>query len=142
MDDQEDASHSMLTDSVTHRCGEGPQSISSGSDSVFVSLSGSLVHKRSLADPSTEDTAWTKKVAKESGRKARKPSSAKVSSQANPPCSAKHVGLPSSVSFLLRRSPLFPHDGFVHHLFKCVWSSGPGQALWVAAVDLLSSTYC
>ena len=97
MDDQEDASQSMLTDSVTHRCGEGPQSVSSGSDSVFVSLSGSLVHKRSLADHSTEDTARTKKVAKDLGRKAHKPSSAKVSSQANPPGSAKHVGLPSSV---------------------------------------------
>ena len=104
MDDQEDASHSMLTDSVTHRCGEGPQSVSSGSDSVSVSLSGSLVHKCSLADPSTDDTARTKKVAKESGRKARKPSSAKVSSQANPPGSGKHVGLPSSILAVPSRS--------------------------------------
>lgn len=104
MDKQEDASQSILKDSVTHRCGEGPQSVSSGSDLVSVSLSGSLVYKRSLADPSADDTARTKKVAKESRRKARKPSSAKVSSQANPPGSAKHVGLPSSISAVPPRS--------------------------------------
>ncbi|XP_067028929.1 uncharacterized protein [Acropora muricata] len=53
---------------------------------------------RSLADPSSEGAARTKKVAKASSRKARKPSSSTPSLPTTLPGAAKHVGLPSSVS--------------------------------------------
>ena len=99
MDDLEDASQSILKDVVVNRCEEGPPPLSSGSVSVAVpvSRSGSLIHKRGLADPS-EGSARIKKVAKESSRKARNSPSSKASSSSTPLGSAKHVGLPSSVS--------------------------------------------
>ena len=90
------ASQSILTDKVIHWCEEGPLSVnpSSGSVSGF----GSLVHKRSLVDPSSERGARTKKVAKASSHKARKPSSSTPSLRPTLPGAAKHVDLPSSVS--------------------------------------------
>ena len=98
LESMDDASQSILTDKVIHRCEEGPPSVNLSSDFFSVSASGSLVQKRSLADPSTEGAARTKKVAKASSRKARKPSSSTPSLQTTLPGTAKHVGLPSSVS--------------------------------------------
>ena len=94
----DDASQSILTDKVIHRCEEGAPSVTPSSDSISVSASGSLVQKRSSADPSSEGAAQTKKVAKTSGRRARKPSSSTPSLKTTLPGTAKHVGLPSAVS--------------------------------------------
>ena len=98
IESMDDASQSILTDTVIHRCEEGPPSVNPSPDSFSVSASGSLVQKRSLADPSSEGAARTKKVAKASSRKARKPSSSTPSLPTTLPGAAKHVGLPSSVS--------------------------------------------
>ena len=94
----DDASQSILNDVVIHRSEEGPPSANSSSGPISASCSGSLVQKRSLADPSSEGAARTKKVAKASSRKARKPSSSTPSLPTTLPGAAKHVGLPSSVS--------------------------------------------
>lgn len=100
------ASRGILQDVVINQCEERPPPVSSGSGSVSVSVSGSgaLVHKRGLADPSSEGTARNKKVAKELSRKAGKSSSSKASSSCYPLGAAKHVGLPSSVSAVPPRS--------------------------------------
>ena len=60
----DDASQSILNDVVIHRSEEGPPSVNSSSGPISASCSGSLVQKRSLADPSSEGAARTKKVAK------------------------------------------------------------------------------
>ena len=107
----DDASQSILNDVVIHRSEKGPPSVNSSSGPISASCSGSLVQKRSLADPSSEGAARTNKVAKASGRKARKPSSSKPSLPPTHPGAAKHVGLPYSVSlvtsFTFARLPLF-----------------------------------
>lgn len=99
----DDANQGILNDVVIHRSEKGPPSLNPSSGSV--SGSGSLVHKRSLADPSSEGAARTKKVAKTSGRKARKSSSSMPSLPPTLPGAAKHVRLPSSVSAVPPRRP-------------------------------------
>ena len=151
----DDASQSILTDNVIHRCEEVPPSVNPSPDSFSVSASGSLVQKRSFADPSSEGAARTKKVAKVSRCRAVRLVNRLRQSLLfrllflvllsmwvcpRPYRQCPHAtGLVSSSSFLFCASLPPPHDGSVHHFFKCVWPSGSGQTLWVAAVDLLSS---
>ena len=101
----DDASQSILNGVVIHRSEEGPPSVNSSSGPISASCSGSLLQKRSLADPSSEGAARTKKVAKASSRKARKPSSSTPSLPPTHPGAAKHVGVPSSVSAVPPRRP-------------------------------------